>query len=205
MAFQKEQEELALLKKEVRAAQPKGPASKGTYAAVAAGKVEVVVNKPLADGLAVCMDSEEESETAATTSLVLTEEFVALAQLLQEPRQLTEEWSAEAQLAKFLPKRAASNNDKLREELEDFKNLMALQLKKMALGSSEATAKKISAIEKKLDSSGSEEEGASLAACELELCKKHYSRAEGLRLARANSGAENAINRADRLEEICSE
>ena len=35
--------------------------------------------------------------------------------------------------------------------------------------------------------------------------KKQYSIAESARLARANTGAENAQTRADRLEEICGE
>ena len=54
---QKEQEELALLRKEVRAAQPTPPTNKGSYAAVAAGKVAVAVNKTPKD--AVSLDSEE--------------------------------------------------------------------------------------------------------------------------------------------------
>ena len=45
---------------------------------------------------------------------------------------------------------------------------MALQLEKVAQGSSEATMKKIQALEKKLENNGSEEEGAALAVCELE-------------------------------------
>ena len=66
-----------------------------------------------------------------------------------------------------MPKSAASNDEKRREELEELKAVMALQLKKVAQGSSEATMKKIQALEKRLDNNGTEEEGAALAVCEL--------------------------------------
>ena len=199
---QKEQEELALLRKEVRAAQPTPPTNKGSYAAVAAGKVAVAVNKTPKD--AVSLDSEEEEE-ANTTTLCLPEDYVVNARLLLHPRELNDEWAAEEVLARFLPKQATSNGDTLRAELIDLKSLMSLQLKKMAQGSSEVTSKKITAVEKKIDNCGTEEEGASLDACVLEVGKRNYTSAENLRQARANAGTEKAVQHADRLEEICQE
>ena len=69
----------------------------------------------------------------------------------------------------------------------------------------ELTSKKILTLEKKLVDGGSEEEGAAMAVCELELGRKQYMKAEGARLARADAGAQSASEKADRLEEICAE
>ena len=192
--------QLATIKEEVKQAQQlkKTPAAD-------AGKVEVVMPRAQNGGQDVSIDSEEEEDSSARTVLCLPEEYVTLAKLLADPWELAEEWSAAVVLDRYLPKKAASNNDKLRQDLEDQKSLMALQLKKLAQGSADATSKKISAIERQIAKSGTEEEGAALAACELELGRKQYALAEGARLARANLGAQNALERADRLEEICLE
>ena len=155
-------------------------------------------------GWQASLDSEGEGETA-TTTICLPEECVQLASKLQLPWELAEDWTEEEAFAKYLPKQTKTGVDQLRTELNKLRSLKALQLEKIAQGSAEATAKKISAVEKKINSHGTEEEGASLAACELELGKKNYLLAESARLARANSGEENAQEHADRIEEICME
>ena len=193
--------QMTAIKKEVKAAKAKAAE---TPASVASGVIEVVINKT---GLAeeISIDSEAEDVKPTITTVLLPDEYVALARLQYDPRELSEEWTAEASLSKFIPKKNGANKEKLREELEGLKLLVGLQKKKVAQGTTEDTEKKIAAIEKKLEASGTEEEDASLAACEYEVCRRQYAKAEGIRAARANAGVEKSTERSDRLEEICSE
>ena len=89
-----------------------------------------------------------EEEAAPATSLALPEEFVAIARLLKEPRELAEEWSAEAELGRRMPQKGKTDTSQAAEELEDLKALLALQVKKKASGLPAATQKRVELAER---------------------------------------------------------
>ena len=90
-------------------------------------------------------DQETAASEPSNVELVLPDEFVAIAQLLSMPREL-EEWTAAKAFEKVLPKPKGTDVDKLTSDLEDQRNLLSLQEKKLAAVDKSATEKKIEAL-----------------------------------------------------------
>ena len=148
-----------------------------------------------------------DGEEAPTTVLALPEEFVVIARLLHEPRPLAQEWYAKTELEKRMPqKKGKADPSRTEEELCDLKNLLALQVKKMANGLPAATEKRIEFAEKRLQKM--EEEGAAATpptVIELEWVREQAEKAEDARVAKTDASAVKSEERANRLEEICKE
>ena len=85
--------------------------------------------------------------------------------------------------------------------------MLDLQVRKVSPASPEELAsskKKVETLKKQLEDAKGES-AVALAACELDVCLKQFVKAEGCRVARFDVAAQNAEDRAERLEDICRE
>ena len=146
-------------------------------------------------------------EEADTCKAQLTDEYVSLARLLQHPQEISEDWTAVDTLERFLPKKNAKDQDKLAQELQDQQILLDLKTRQVIATSQEeiATAKKKIEATKKLLEAAKGDSAVALAASELDVSLKQFVRTEGCRVARFDVAAQNAEDRAERLEDICRE
>ena len=150
------------------------------------------------------VDDEEVEEVIA--QLALTQEYSAIAHLLGSPPDLVDDWSAEVNWNRFLPKRSTPDLDKLDKDILDQTNLLDLIEKQLAKGSAPETKKKLAALEKQRSKAGSgSEEALKVAAYELEHSAKLHEDAETARVARTDAAALSSTTHSDRLEAICQE
>ena len=207
------QSTLQLLKTALGSTSPPNNGPKRTYAqaaapaslaagTAAAATIEVPVPSDEVDSFDISTVSDD---VTPMTSLALPEEFVAIARLLQAPREMATEWSAEAELEKRMPQKGKVNTSVAMEELADLKALLALQEKKKASGLPAATEKRIEFAAKKLAKLEDSAVNSPPSAAQLEWAREQAETSETTRVSRTDASSVNAESRANRLEEICKE
>ena len=182
-------------------------ASGKTYAQTVAGGAPTIA-VTVAPATEEDVMSESEGEPAKiVTEIALTQEYVALARLLPLPAALTAEWTADTAAAKFLPKKARADVEKVEADLKDAVTTLDVQTRGLWAVSATvlaASSKKVTALTKTLEDNQAEST-ATLAACELEVSLQQHDNAEKAKVGRALAAEEAARQNADRLEDICSE
>ena len=120
-----------------------GASTAGTVVTGTATDVKVVVGEACG----------EEEEVVEITSLLLTPEFTSIAQLLQYPHELEDDWNPSTAMARCLPKKCVQDIGLLEAELKDLQAMVDLQTRKVVLATpadTTATGRKVEALQKKI-------------------------------------------------------
>ena len=145
-------------------------------------------------------DTEEE---APTVTLDLPVRFKELAKALCLPRDLDDDWAAEAVVAKFAPKNGAEVAEKIRLAIAE--NKLVLGMDAAQLGApidKPAIVTKIQAQEKALKKAEKEATGAVLNVKQLAAAKQEHVDSEAARVLRADTATVTAAERLEEIEQI---
>ena len=145
-------------------------------------------------------DTEEE---VPTVTLDLPVRFKELAKALCLPRDLDDDWAAEAVVAKFAPKNGAEVAEKIRLAIAE--NKLVLGMDAAQLGApidKPAIVTKIQAQEKALKKAEKEATGAALNVKQLAAAKQEHADSEAARVLRADTATVTAAEGLEEIEQI---
>ena len=145
-------------------------------------------------------DSEEE---APTVVLELPGRFKELTKALCMPRELDDDWAAEAVVAKFTPKNGAEAVEKLQTAIAQNKAVLELDVAQLGTTIDKpAIVTKIQALEKALKKAEKDSTGAVLTVKQLEVAKQQHVDGEAARVKRADTATVTAAERLEEIEQI---